>query len=137
MDFCNFCCHIYLHKNRNVSKKTKPIKLHNTPFYLLRSSLVFVFTFRSNLGELRMVTKILWKLWRKKSSGKKTWKSTQNYLLGGVVLVAKAKLREFSMKMSQFLKRHSHCRELGTILLKVKLSQSKTSFRVKFYFFSE
>ena len=37
-----------------------------------------------------------------------------------------SKIESVSMKMSQFLKCHSHCRELGTILLKVKLSQRKT-----------
>ena len=37
-----------------------------------------------------------------------------------------SKIESVSMKMSQFLKCHSHCRELRTILLKVKLSQRKT-----------
>ena len=39
------------------------------------------------------------------------------------------RIGSISMKMSQFLKCHSHCRGLGTILLKVKLSQRKTSFQ--------
>ena len=42
-----------------------------------------------------------------------------------------SQIESVSMKMSQFLKCHSHCRGLGTILLKVKLSQRKTSFQTK------